>query len=181
MLISDEKFFCSELDESFSGLEGIGEIFRSRGLKAAEKQLADVVRRVIRADDYLKKVPYYERENAWYHRGEDDFAVSERIMTGRMISCDFEYQFPDGSIDWEYNPTDNGLKEWTWQLSRHHEWRCLAHCYLQTGDEKYAEAYVRFFNSWIEQAICPENAPSGATCCWRTLEAGLRMIKIWNY
>jgi len=181
MLIKDERFYCSELDEAFPGLEGIGDTFKNSGVAAAEKQLAGVVRRVVRADDYLAKVPYYDRENAWYHSGEDDYAVSERIMTGRMISCGFEYQFPNGIIDWEHNPTDNGLREWTWQLSRHHEWRCLAHCYRETGDEKYTEAYKKFFYSWIEQAICPENARGGDTNCWRTLEAGLRMVKIWHY
>ncbi len=181
MLITDERFYCFELDSGFEGLEGIGDTFKSEGVAAAEKQLAAMVRRVVRAEDYLSRVPYYERENAWYHRGEDDYAVSERIMTGRMISCGFEYQFPNGVIDWEHNPTDNGLKEWTWQLSRHHEWRCLAHCYRETGDEKYTEAYKKFFYSWIEQAICPESARGGDTHCWRTLEAGLRMVKIWHY
>ena len=180
MFITDEKFFCSELDENVSGLDGIGEVFKTQGLAAAEKMLADYVRENVRSEDYFK-TPYYPRENAWYLPGEDDYAVSERIMNGYMISCGFGYQFPDGVIDWECNPTENGLKEWTWQLSRHHEWRCLAWCYRQTGDEKYAKAYVKFFNSWIDQAICPENANGGATNCWRTLEAGLRMIKIWHY
>ena len=180
MLITDERFFCCELDESFAGLEGIGVTFKEKGLAAAEKQLGDFVRANMRADDYFK-TPYYARENAWYHKGEDDYAVADRIMTGRMISCDFEYQFPNGKVDWELNPTENGLREWTWQLSRHHEWRCLAHCYKETGDKKYVRAYVDFLMSWCEQAICPEKAPGGATQCWRTLEAGLRMIKIWHY
>ncbi|MBQ9116584.1 MAG: alginate lyase family protein [Clostridia bacterium] len=180
MLITDEKFFCSELDTSVEGLNGIDNTYRTDGLAAAEKQLADFVRANMRSEDYFK-TPYYARENAWYHPGEDDYAVSERVMQGRMISCGFEYQFPNGIIDWEHNPTDNGLKEWTWQLSRHHEWRCLAHCYKETGDEKYTKAYIKLFMSWIDQAICPENAHGGATHCWRTLEAGLRMVKIWHY
>ena len=177
MFITDERFFCSELDETVCGLEGIGEVYKNKGLAAAERMLADYVRANARSEDYFK-TPYYDRENSWYLPGEDDYAVSERIMKGYMISCNFGYQFPDGVIDWECNPTENGLKEWTWQLSRHHEWRCLAWCYRQTGDEKYAKAYVKFFNSWIDQAICPENAASYATHCWRTLETGLRMIKI---
>ena len=35
--------------------------------------------------------------------------------------------------------------------------------------------------SWCEQAVCPENEPSGATKCWRTIEAGIRLTKNWNY
>ena len=180
MFITDERFFCEELDTSVKGLEGIDENYKNNGLASAEKQLADFVYANMRSDDYFK-TPYYERENAWYHKGEDDYAVCERVMKYRMISCDYEYQFEGGRIDWEFNPTPNGLKEWTWQLSRHHEWRCLAHCYKETGDRKYAKAYVDFLMSWCEQAICPEKAPGGATQCWRTLEAGLRMIKIWHY
>lgn len=179
MLITDEKFFCEVLDPSYPGLEGLESIYRNEGLEAAEKSFGEFVRANMPADDYFK-TPYYERENAW-HRGEDDYAVCERIMRGELISCGFEYHFPNADIDWEINPTDNGLKEWTWQLSRHHEWRCLAHCYKETGDEKYARAYVKFLMSWCDQAICPEKARGGDTKCWRTLEAGLRMIKIWHY
>ena len=180
MLITDKRFFCEELDTSVKGLEGIDKTFEEKGLEAAEKQFADFVRANMRSDDYFK-TPYYARENAWYRDGEDDYAVSERVMKGCVISCSYEYQFPDGKIVWKHNPTPNQYREWTWQLSRHHEWRCLAHCYKETGDERYAKAYVDFLMSWCEQAECPESAPGGATECWRTLEAGLRMIKIWHY
>ena len=179
MFITDEKFFCEVLDASVQGLQDLGDLYKNEGLNAAEKKFGEFVRSNMRAEDYFK-TPYYERENAW-HRGEDDYAVCERIMRGTLISCGFEHHFPNAEIDWELNPTENGLKEWTWQLSRHHEWRCLAHCYKETGDEKYAKAYVKFLMSWCEQAICPERAKGGDTKCWRTLEAGLRMIKIWHY
>ena len=76
MFITDERFFCSELDTSFKGLEGIDDNYRKNGLESAEKQLGDFVRAKMRADDYFK-TPYYARENAWYHNGEDDYAVSE--------------------------------------------------------------------------------------------------------
>ena len=181
MLISDEKFFCQELDRSYAQLKNIDVTFKEQGVAAAEAQLADFVRSFMRPDDYFK-IPYYERENAWALGTDDDFAAAEKILTGELRSCGISYKFPDTEhIDWESNPTYNEYKEWTWQLSRHHEWRCLGWCYRQTGDEKYAKAFVDFLMSWCEQAKCPDNEGSGATKCWRTIEAGIRMTKNWHY
>ena len=181
MLITDERFFCEELDRSISGLENIDETFREKGLCAAEKQFCDFIRGYLRPDMYFKS-PYYGRENAWARRDEDDYAAAERIMTGELASVGYFHKFPDTkSVTWSDNPTANQYKEWTWQLSRHHEWRCLGRCYRETGDERYARAFVDFVTTWCEQAICPENASGGATACWRTIEAGIRMTKNWHY
>ena len=181
MYITDRKFFCEELDSTIPELNGIGEVFTTKGVEAAEKQLADYVRKVLKPEDYFK-IPYYERENAWALGTDDDFAAAEKIIKGELRSCGVTSKFPDTEhIDWNSNPTYNAYKEWTWQLSRHHEWRCLGWCYRQTGDEKYAKAFVDFLMSWYEQAPCPENAGSGATNCWRTIEAGIRMTKNWHY
>jgi len=182
MLITDEKFFCEVLDTvNYPALAGIGDVYRNEGLAAAEKQLCDFVRDFMRPNEYFQ-IPYYERENAWALGSDDDFAAAEKIINGELRSCGVSYKFPDTEhIDWNSNPTFNGYKEWTWQLSRHHEWRCLGWCYRQTGDEKYAKAFVDFLMSWCEQAPCPENTGHGATNCWRTIEAGIRMTKNWHY
>lgn len=97
------------------------------------------------------------------------------------MSCGYMHEFPGAEVDWESNPTYNQYKEWTWQLSRHHEWRCLGRCYRETNDERYAETFVKFLLSWCKQATCPENVSGGATNCWRTIEAGIRMTKNWHY
>ncbi len=181
MLITDERFFCEEIDETVKGLEGIGENFKRNGLASAEKQLADYIKATLRPDMYFR-IPYYGRENAWSLNSDDDFKAAEKIMTGELRSCGFPYKFPDTAhVEWESNPTYNNYSEWTWQLSRHHEWRCLGYCYRQTGDEKYAKAFVDFLMSWCEQAVCPENIGPGSTKCWRTIEAGIRMTKNWHY
>lgn len=181
MYITDERFFCSELSSEYPGLSEIGRTYTEKGVKAAEKELADFVRSFIKPDDYFK-IPYYERENLWALDSDDDFAAAEKIISGELRSCGVSYKFPNPqSVDWEFNPTYNGYAEWTWQLSRHHEWRCLGQCYRQTGDEKYAKAFSEYLMSWCSQAVCPENAPSGSTHCWRTIEAGVRMTKNWHY
>ena len=182
MLITDEKFFCEALDEvNYPALAGIGANFKNNGLAAAEKQLCDFVRSFMRPDDYFK-IPYYERENAWALGADDDFAAAEKILRGELRSCGVTKKFPDTEhIEWEANPTYNEYREWTWQLSRHHEWRCLGWCYRQTGDEKYAKGFVDFLMSWCEQAPCPENVNPYLTKCWRTIEAGIRQTKNWHY
>ena len=185
MLITDERFFCEELDSTVPGLERAGKIYKENGLAAAEKYFADYIRKTLRPDMYFR-IPYYERENAWARRDEDDFAAAERIITGELCSVGYFHKFPDTkSVDWNCNPTANEYCEWTWQLSRHHEWRCLGRCYRETGDEKYAKAFVDFVMSWCEQAVCPEATglwTSGkANKCWRTIEAGIRMTKNWHY
>ena len=181
MLLSDSKFFSLLLDESIPELLGLRENYEKNGLASAEKQLADYVRGALRPSDYFK-IPYYERENLWALKEDDDFAAAEKILRGELMSVGVPYNFGSPkSVDWEFNPTYNGYIEWTVQLSRHHEWRCLGKCYRETGDEKYAEAFVDYLMSWCEQAVCPENADSHATKCWRTIEAGIRMIKNWHY
>ena len=185
MYISDERFFCSELDTSIDGLKGIDTLFKDKGTEAAEKQFADFIRGYLKPDMYFR-IPYYGRENAWARKDEDDFAAAERIMTGELCSVGYFTKFPDTkSVIWDSNPTANQYGEWTWQLSRHHEWRCLGRCYRETGDERYTQAFIDFVMSWCEQAICPEKTnlwTSGtANQCWRTIEAGIRMTKNWHY
>lgn len=106
--------------------------------------------------------------------------AAERILQGTLISCSTPFTFK-GEVDWFSNPTFNQYKEWTWQLSRHPEWGILAERYRATGDERFAEAFVRFFKSWVKQAVVPENADGGATLCWRTIEAGIRMGGVWQW
>ena len=185
MYISDERFFCSELDLTIDGLCGIDVTFKEKGLEAAEAQFGDFIRGYLKPEKYFR-MPYYGRENAWARKDEDDFQAAERIITGELCSVGYFTKFPDTkSVNWDSNPTANQYCEWTWQLSRHHEWRCLGWCYRQTGDEKYAQAFVDFVMSWCEQATCPEktNLWSSGTAnrCWRTIEAGIRMTKNWHY
>jgi hypothetical protein len=86
----------------------------------------------------------------------------------------------DGPVDWFSNPTYNKYGEWTWQLSRHPEIQNLALAYKVTGDERYADGAVELLLSWIRQATRPEDgATRGETLCWRTIEAGIRMLASW--
>ena len=181
MLTTYEKLFCDALDRSIPALADIDVTFREKGVEAAEKQLADYIRATLRTEDYFT-MPYQDRENAWCDPDADDLTAAEVILTGELSSCGYPHKFPDiSSVDWECNPTPNQYAEWTWQLSRHHEWRCLGHCYRLTGEEKYAHGFVELMMSWCKQAICPVDAIFHHTLCWRTIEAGIRMTMSWHY
>ena len=180
MLITDEKFFGEILDPSIPELSDLQTIYQKKGLAAAEKQFADFVRGAIETEKYFQ-IPYYERENSWSYPYESDLEAAERILSGSLMSCGYMHTFPNGKIDWKCNPTYNAYEEWTWQLSRHHEFRCLGKCYRDTGDEKFAKGFVDLLMSWCEQAVCPENENPYKTKCWRTIEAGIRMTKNWHY
>ncbi|MFQ9799208.1 MAG: heparinase II/III family protein [Clostridia bacterium] len=70
----------------------------------------------------------------------------------------------------------NGLK----RANRCPEWKLLAHLYHTTGDESYAETFAQLFDSWVMQAVAPEEDVSGGeTLCWRTIECGIRMGANW--
>ena len=180
MMTTNQQLFCELLDRSILELSDIDVTFRDRGIEAAEKQLADYIRSTLKTENFFK-IPYQPRENAWALPEDDDFAAAEKIINGELRSIAFPHKFTDTShVDWEFNPTPNESPEWTWQLSRHHEWRCLGHCYRLSGDEKYAKAFTELFMSWCEQAKCPSDM-SKNTKCWRTIEAGIRLALNWNY
>lgn len=75
----------------------------------------------------------------------------------------------DQEIDWQYQPGDD--PEFIYQMNRHRYWVCLGQAYAVTGNETYAECFVRQMLHWI--AANPINGETKPTT-WRTIEAGLR-------
>ncbi len=176
--LSDADFFL-KIDTNLPGLENIPEMIAQSNYVEARKIFAAHVRNTLQPDRFLK----IEREfrGAYFmYEGETPEQAAERILRGELISCGTPHLFT-GEVDWFINPTFNQYKEWTWQLSRHPEWGILAERYRATGDERYAEAFVRYFKSWVKQALVPINEPGGATLCWRTIEAGIRMGGVWQW
>lgn len=77
-------------------------------------------------------------------------------------------QFRD-QIDWSLIPW--GDREFLWQFNRHRFLLCLGQSYQMTGNEKYAENYVRLLEDWMDRAEPGDNMDLGP---WRTLETGIR-------
>ncbi|MBT5532800.1 alginate lyase family protein, partial [Candidatus Poribacteria bacterium] len=109
---------------------------------------------------------------------------AEETLRGRVRVSSIWHEFPDGKIDWFYNPTivrDDLPRnhEWLWQLGRMGFWSNLGRTYWATGDERYAQAFVDQLRGWVRQ--CPRTHDSGnyANSVWRTIECGIRMGGPW--
>lgn len=177
--LSDERFFGELVDTSRPGLEGIPAAVARGDYAEARRLFAAEVRRTLQPKRFFR-IPRQFRGTSFMYEGETAAEAAERILRLELISTSTPHQF-QGEVDWFANPTYNQYREWTWQLSRHPEWAILAERYRETGDERYAECFVRLFQSWVRQAVVPENAPGEATLCWRTIEAGIRMGGSWQW
>jgi hypothetical protein len=141
--------------------------------------LAADVRHTLRPERFLS-IRRSLFDGVFTRPGETAAEAAERILRLELISCGTPHRF-EGDVDWTANPTVNQYDEWPWQLNRHPEWVILAERYRATGDERYAECFVKLFTSWVRQAVVPENAPGNTTICWRTIEAGIRMGGSWQW
>lgn len=111
-----------------------------------------------------------------------DIEWADRTVQGKMREVNIDWQFPDGEIDFMFDPT--GLlgvvnHEWQWQLNRHTYWANLARVYEMTKKAVYAQAFERQLLKWIAQTRAGEewNVPVSA---WRTIECGIRLLGSWQ-
>jgi len=178
--LTDAEFFGQCLDTSRPGLEGIPAAVAQGDYAAARRLFAAEVR------SSLEPRRLFSIERSFHGGGhglpgESVAEAAERILTLHLVSTGFPHQFRD-EVDWFANPTPNEYREWTWQLSRHPEWAVLGQRYLETGDERFAEGFVRLFRSWVRQvAVEPLDAVSHETRAWRTIECGIRMGGSWPW
>lgn len=103
---------------------------------------------------------------------------ADRYVRNDLPSVGFWHDFKD-KIDWNANPTPNNYNEWTWQLNRHPFWAKLGRVYWDTGDEKYAQAFVRQMSDWVRSQPPPADSGNRARSAWRTIETGIRMFSSW--
>ncbi len=82
----------------------------------------------------------------------------------------------DGNIDWYYNPISS--PEWLWRLNRHQWWPVLGLAYSETGDERYAKAFVEQIMDWIDTNP-PPRGKNEKSPTWRLMEVGLRLRVSW--
>ena len=172
---SHEEFFTKHLKLDRPEFDGIAEAVAAGDIAKADKIFADAMRANPKCPK-LKDAWVEETNRCSEKQKEALLKRAYDVMDYKFISCGIPWHFADHKIDWEFNPTYNAYKEWPWQLSRHPEWTVLAKYYLLTGDEKAAETYSDMLDSWIKQAVVPVDLPGGATWCWRTIEAGIRMM-----
>ena len=112
-------------------------------------------------------------------------SVSDRAADGEVTVINIPWNFPSNRIDWLFNPTSAKgpfNPEWTWQLNRMYFWEDMAKSYAATRDEKYARAFARQLEDWLDQTggIPPETNYNSVGSPWRTIEEGLRLMGSWR-
>ena len=106
-------------------------------------------------------------------------------LAGKVTIVGIPWTFPSGRIDWLFNPTvakGPFNAEWTWQLNRMTFWSKMAEAYEETHDEKYAQAFARQLEDWLDQTggLPPETGYKAVGSPWRTIEEGLRLLGSWR-
>jgi hypothetical protein len=121
---------------------------------------------------------------------------ADRILDGRIDLLGYRNVFVGEDIDWHRDPislkraptihwkdvdklsaSDVGDRKVIWELNRHQHFFILGAAYRLTGDERYAQCFVRHLESWISQN------PPGVGINWSSsLEVAFRAISwIWAF
>ena len=112
-----------------------------------------------------------------------DKTVADNAAAGNVTVANIPHQFPDGKIDFLYNPTlttDACNPEWQWQLNRMYFWNDMALSYLHSGDETYAAVFAQQVYNWVTTLPCPAENWNARGSAWRTIETGLRLMGSWQ-
>lgn len=176
-----EAAVLNALDLTRPELAAVAAAWKNHDTASAEKALAAYFRNrdsvhwgAVRDSDDAAGLP------ARSHEAADD-AVANKFQGGQVMPV---YPFPNGIIDWHYNPTQHLAgyapdNEWQWQFNRMAFWGDLGRSYKATGDERYAKAFVHQMLSWVAQSPRPDTAANTPLSDWRTIEAGIRMGGSW--
>lgn len=171
---SDAAFFDA-LNLDYPGLAAVRTAVAAGDLHAAKKAFVTHLKSRQTPVWYFD---WHDYNNPQSRRNNYNTAPADKICRNILSSCGIEMDFGE-HIDWAANPTKLKYNEWTWQLSRHPFWSTLGQAYWATGNEKYAETYVRQIRSWIIDNPLPKNAANAAYSRWRTIETGIRTFSSW--
>lgn len=159
-------------------------------------ELAVVAARVEAGDPTGAKAAladYYRQRTSvrwWYDARTPDPTIghnrgaADRTVRGEIQQVTIWHTFPNGEIDWFYNPTlvrDDlpANHEWQWQLGRMHFWGELGRTWWATGEPVYAETFARQLRSWVRACPRPSEVANGPGSAWRTIECGIRLAGAW--
>ncbi len=179
MVLTDKQFYKAALNLGIEELAKAKEAFFAGDSAGAAKIFATYVRESL---DYER---FFKLPGADIGDKEKAVRAADRVMEGYFWAAGYTYQYKGLAVDWEKNQTPNNYGEYVWQLSRHGEFATLAKGYLHTGDKKYADAFNKLIESWIDQVEFPiadiaNRHGSYDHTGWRTLESGIRMGMPWQ-
>ena len=174
--ISDDALFDA-LDLAHTGLENTRAAVQAGDLPRARTALAAYLR--VRTSVPWSFDPHHMDLNT-----NCNLDAANDIVNGQFEEQTVPHTFPDGQVDWLYNPTRERddlpvNNEWQWQLNRMSFWPNLGRAYWASGDETYARTFADHLRTWAQQCPRPEDSGNYATSAWRTIESGIRMRGSW--
>ncbi len=172
-----EKALFEALDFSWPGLESAGAAWAAGDVDETRRRTADYFR-------HRTSVPWRFDPHAIDRNVRHNKAAADRTVAGEVRQVSVDYTFPNGDIDWLYNPTlvDPNIpdtNEWQWQLNRMEFWPDLGRTYWATQDESYAKTFVKHLRSWTSQCLEPSDSGRYGQSSWRTIECGIRLSGTW--
>ncbi len=179
MMLTDKQFYKAALHLGIEEMKTAKELYFAGDVAGAAKAFATYVR------EHLDYGHFFKLPGAALGDRESDVKKADRVLEGWFWAAGYTYQYKNLEVDWEKNQTPNNYGEYIWQLSRHGEFATLAKGYLHTGDKKYADAFNKLIESWIDQVEFPiadvaNRHGSYDLTGWRTLESGIRMGMPWQ-
>ncbi len=141
----------------------------------------------------MDKKTYFERQRNRYEAGERKWCADRaeelwpeeaahiRRVADEVTRLEFIFDLPWDMeqtaevekfrypVEWTRMPAED--PEFVYQMNRHRYLICLGQAYAMTGDEIYAETFVKLLEDWIRNVPLTEES---RFTTWRELEAGLR-------
>jgi len=173
--LSDRAFLASfNLDEVLEPLQ------QGDTLAAQEALLAHYGQRVTPGWPAFPEVISDQEIKIYQLSQAELIARAEAVLENRPYYGLFDEPLltPAGTIDWSSDPNPSDSLEGLWLLNRHSWWPVLALAYAQTGDERYATAFVSQMLDWIETNPPPARKDEKSPA-WRLMETGLRLRISW--
>ena len=169
-LLSELDFFTNRLDTTLPAFAEIPSHVASGDLAGARRIFADHVRKSLRPDFVLADWKARPNTPATLKALRKKAAlVQDHTLNTLGTSWHFE-----GPVEWEFNPTYNGYREWNYHISYFDCGDPLAELYILTHDEALARSWRELLLSFISYNPLPEKAGPGATKCWRSLDTAAR-------
>jgi len=180
--VSDAALFAS-LNLDRPGLEAVRDAVAAQDYQAASGAWADYMH------ERARPTPHFARDT-WPAFLRRDFPQlvdpivegADRVVRGEIIHGTVRLPVRDGKIDWLHNPT----KDTSYVSVVGSQWfmNPLGRAYLLTGHERYAQAFVRTFESWYDHrdAIIERQGGLGFNPIFRAYYPGVQSrILVDNY
>lgn len=174
-ITTDAEFFAALLSDGET-LGAVQSSFRNGDVAGAKKRFAAHLRARTRPRWLVDPA---DKPSPAARPPRPSVADADRYARNELMGIGIWYDFgPD--IRWDENPTPTGNKEWSFEVNRHRFWGKLGRAYWDTGDEKYARAFVSQLRDWVRDNPAPRLVKANYVGSrWRTLEAGIRMSETW--